>query len=160
VHHNEQANDEAMLVTKRPELASKLQIEMAYGNRMQGLLHNNLLMDSSRFTFPRRLLMSNHSELKATLEKKLAELIERAGGIETQLSEPGERDWEENAIAKENDEALVALGNATETEIAEIRRALNRIDLGEFGVCMRCQAPIPQARLQAIPWATTCVKCA
>ena len=104
--------------------------------------------------------MSDFSTLKSELETKLAELLERADGIEKQLSDPGEKDWEENAIAKEGDETLAAVGNVTETEIRDIRLALRRIETGEYGICTVCQKPIAKARMAAVPWATTCVNCA
>ena len=104
--------------------------------------------------------MVDYSTLKSELETKLAALLERADSIEKQLSDPGEKDWEENAIAKEGDETLEAVGNATETEIRDIRLALHRIEKGEYGICTVCQKPISKARMAAVPWATTCVGCA
>jgi len=81
--------------------------------------------------------------------------LERVEGIENQLSDPGEKDWEENAITKEGDDMLAVVGNATETEICEIRVALQRIETGEYGECTVCHKPIAKARLAAVPWATT-----
>jgi DnaK suppressor protein len=37
--------------------------------------------------------------------------------------------------------------------------ALERIQDGTYGICEECQKPIPPARFQAIPEATTCVPC-
>jgi RNA polymerase-binding transcription factor DksA len=104
--------------------------------------------------------MSNFSELRDQLAAKLETLVRRSGGIETQLRDPGEQDWEENAIRKENDEALVAIGDATDAEIQEIRTALRRIDDGTYGTCSQCHKSIPKARLEALPWATSCIQCA
>ena len=42
----------------------------------------------------------------------------------------------------------------------EIEDALERIELGEYGVCEGCGADIPQRRLEALPWARFCVSCA
>ena len=103
--------------------------------------------------------MIDYCTLKQTLETKLAELIERAEGIEEVLSEPGDKDWEENAISKENDQALVAIENAIEVEIRDIKLAIKRIDSGEYGSCVGCHQPIAKARLEALPWASTCVRC-
>ena len=103
--------------------------------------------------------MIDYCILKSELETKLAELLERAEGIENVLRDPGEKDWEENAIAREGDEALAAVGNATETEIRDIRLALHRINTGEYGVCATCHKPIAKARLAALPWATNCIGC-
>lgn len=104
--------------------------------------------------------MSDFTELRDQLSAKLEILMRRSGGIETQLRDPGEQDWEENAIRRENDEALVAIGDATDEEILEIRTALRRIDDGTYGSCTQCHKPIAKARLAALPWATSCIKCA
>jgi RNA polymerase-binding transcription factor DksA len=42
----------------------------------------------------------------------------------------------------------------------EARAAIERIDRGTFGKCERCGQSIPKGRLEAIPYARTCVKCA
>ena len=40
-----------------------------------------------------------------------------------------------------------------------VNEALDRIDSGEYGICMSCEEPIPPKRLNAIPWARYCVRC-
>lgn len=45
-------------------------------------------------------------------------------------------------------------------ELNEIDAALQRLDLGSYGVCESCGQPIPDDRLEAMPFATTCVECA
>jgi DnaK suppressor protein len=43
--------------------------------------------------------------------------------------------------------------------IGEIDAALARLDAGTFGRCTRCQAAIPEERLELRPFAGTCVAC-
>ena len=43
--------------------------------------------------------------------------------------------------------------------IAEIDRALAKINAGTYGTCEQCGNPIPQARLKALPYAALCVAC-
>lgn len=45
-------------------------------------------------------------------------------------------------------------------ELAEIESALERIKTSGYGVCELCERPIREARLQALPWARLCVRCA
>jgi DnaK suppressor protein len=40
-----------------------------------------------------------------------------------------------------------------------LRRALARLQNGEYGICSACGAPIPPARLRAVPDTATCVSC-
>jgi RNA polymerase-binding transcription factor len=41
----------------------------------------------------------------------------------------------------------------------EVDRALERLSAGTYGTCETCGDPIPPERLEAIPWASTCVSC-
>ena len=43
--------------------------------------------------------------------------------------------------------------------LTEVQRALERIDQGTYGLCLNCGQPIPEKRLEAIPWALYDVKC-
>lgn len=45
-------------------------------------------------------------------------------------------------------------------ELAEIESALDRIKAGAYGMCENCGNSIREARLQAIPWARLCIRCA
>jgi RNA polymerase-binding transcription factor len=47
----------------------------------------------------------------------------------------------------------------SEHVLAEIEAALRRIDEGTYGVCSSCGKPIPEDRLEALPWATLCIDC-
>ena len=40
-----------------------------------------------------------------------------------------------------------------------LRIALTRLQDGDYGICSNCRAPIPPARLRALPDTTTCVAC-
>ena len=42
--------------------------------------------------------------------------------------------------------------------LTEVQQALERIDNGTYGTCVVCGQPIPEKRLEAIPWAARCVK--
>ena len=42
----------------------------------------------------------------------------------------------------------------------QIEAALQRIDNGSYGECETCGAKIPKSRLEAIPYAAQCVRCA
>jgi len=45
------------------------------------------------------------------------------------------------------------------TALDDVRRALDRFEDGTYGVCARCSADIPAARLEAMPTATLCITC-
>jgi DnaK suppressor protein len=49
--------------------------------------------------------------------------------------------------------------NQRARSIHDIRAALARIEDGSYGLCDRCEEPIPANRLDAFPWARMCVHC-
>ncbi|WP_028658802.1 TraR/DksA family transcriptional regulator [Nocardioides insulae] len=58
-----------------------------------------------------------------------------------------ERDHELTVVSSERD------------KLAQIERALGRIDHGTYGVCESCGQPIGKMRLMAFPRATLCMTC-
>ena len=46
-----------------------------------------------------------------------------------------------------------------EQTLREIDEALDRIELGSYGHCEVCEAPIGKSRLQAVPHARNCIDC-
>jgi RNA polymerase-binding protein DksA len=57
-------------------------------------------------------------------------------------------------------EFTLSLMQTEESTLEAIEAALERIEDGTYGTCEECGVKIPKARLNAIPYATTCVKCA
>jgi DnaK suppressor protein len=51
------------------------------------------------------------------------------------------------------------LADALAVTAASIRRALTLVDEGRFGRCESCGVPIAEDRLQAVPWALSCMRC-
>ena len=63
-------------------------------------------------------------------------------------------------LAPHHRERLVEILEATGAFApAEIDVALEKLDLGTYGICERCGQAIPKERLKAIPWAALCVQC-
>lgn len=50
-----------------------------------------------------------------------------------------------------------ALAAQLRTELAEVERALQKIDDGTYGLCETCGEPIAPARLEAMPAARFCI---
>ena len=74
--------------------------------------------------------------------------------------EPLTADFAEQAVQRQNDEVISALEQASRQELTQINRALARIDAGEYGLCVVCGNPIPEARLAILPYTQHCVACA
>ena len=54
---------------------------------------------------------------------------------------------------------LIALVGNLRAELREVERALEKLEVGGYGICERCGQPIGEDRLEAIPWATLCIDC-
>jgi DnaK suppressor protein len=63
----------------------------------------------------------------------------------------------ETATATYDRELDYTLEENSEHLLAEIDAALKRIDDGTYGTCRVCGKPIGAERLEARPWATTCI---
>ena len=58
-----------------------------------------------------------------------------------------------------SEEIASQLAELEARELSQIERALARIKQGTYGLCEVCHAKIPVARLNALPYSTTCVNC-
>lgn len=77
--------------------------------------------------------------------------------------DPGDVQFDEESgqgdsmnVERERDLALSAQALAS---VEEIDRALEKIELGTYGVCEKCNETIPKERLKVLPYAALCVKC-
>jgi DnaK suppressor protein len=52
----------------------------------------------------------------------------------------------------------IALVGAHRSTLRSVERALARIEAGVYGACERCGEAIAIERLEAIPWATLCIR--
>ena len=104
--------------------------------------------------------MSEHIRLKELLEAQLADLMARAEAVEDDLRHPLAADSEEQAIDLADDEVLAGTDAVLRREIHEVREALLRIERGEYGTCASCGEDIAPRRLEVMPTATRCIKCA
>lgn len=102
-------------------------------------------------------------DIKQRLLDKRAELEQRLHGITRDVrheDNPLSGDWEEQAVQRESDEVLDALGNEARRELELIKQALARIDNGDYPYCSECGTEINRARLETLPYTSLCVDCA
>lgn len=76
-----------------------------------------------------------------------------------QLREQTAGDVIDFALDCAQDEINSQLAEVESRELAYIENALERMRTGQYGVCEGCSIKIPVARLNALPYATTCIKC-
>ena len=110
------------------------------------------------------------AELKEVLDELNEQRAHSAGGRSTaQEAEltglmrdsgdgAGQDQADMGATSFERDHELTVL-NSERDKLAQIERALARIDDGTYGVCESCGKPIGKMRLMAFPRATLCMTC-
>ena len=98
---------------------------------------------------------------RTTLLAKKAEILGELAGLEKLPGDRGEisfgkRVGEGTAMAVDR-LSQVAVHDNLQLTMADIDRALAKVDEGTYGTCEVCGEPIPEGRLEALPWATRCV---
>ena len=99
----------------------------------------------------RDLLVTRRDALRKALAGDLSllrQLPDQTGG-----------DVVDAALDAAQDEISSQLAEVESRELANIERALVRIRKGNYGECEGCGDRIPLARLNALPYATSCIEC-
>ncbi len=107
--------------------------------------------------------MHKLDEVRARLVERRDFLAARLAAIKQEVvreEDPLSADWSEQAAQRENDEVLDGLGRASQDELSLVGRAIQRIDDGTYLECSVCAEPIAEARLAALPFVRTCIRCA
>ena len=104
--------------------------------------------------------MSDYNKLKDWMLSRRDALNERLQKIKKDVTRKASADWSEQAQERENDEVIDALGNEAKIELNKINLALDRMKNDDYGFCVSCGAEIAGARLEAMPYADLCIKCA
>ena len=100
------------------------------------------------------------NEVRQALEAKKEELTVRLNRIHANLRRGSEADSKERAKQFEDNEVVDALGNEAREELAKISAALQRLESGEYGLCVECGLAIEPGRLKVYPYADECIECA
>ncbi len=96
-----------------------------------------------------KTLLARGAALRKTLAGELADLrLKTASG-----------DTADAAFDAGSEEIASQLAQLEARELSQIERALMRMKQGTYGLCEVCQSKIPVARLNALPYSTTCVDC-
>jgi DnaK suppressor protein len=108
-------------------------------------------MDKRRVRVFRDKLLGRRESLVGQVQE--AELYSRERDSEA-TQDPA--DMAANAYTKE---LLVSMSDNDRQLLKLIDEALERIEAGGYGKCVRCGNPLPDKRLDAVPWARHCLPC-
>ena len=108
----------------------------------------------------RSVLVRNSKTIyREMLLEKRAEVMSGLGIKFDTLAKMG-RVAEDDQAQFLNDETVSLHLNILDyTQLRLIEEALDRLDSGDYGICLSCDEPIPPKRLHAVSWARYCVRC-
>jgi len=95
------------------------------------------------------------STVRASLEEDRDQLTEQLAELEGGAFDENFAD--SGQVAAEQGEAQALAGTLRE-QLDAVERALTKLDDGTYGLCERCQQPIPEARLEAMPASRFCIE--
>jgi DnaK suppressor protein len=130
------------MVPQIPEKNRGLNVQLSSAKRKEQARNIMTRIELDAF---RRTLENRQAELGKGNRESLA--IEASPDELDRIQNAGERDY--------------AMGNLERDalRLREVRRALDRIRAGTFGVCGGCEEDINPKRLAAVPWASSCIVC-
>lgn len=97
---------------------------------------------------------------KQLIANQLSEMEKRLEKINSDLARTHSRDFEEQAVERENDEVLEEIARETLDSIRRLKTAMEKIEEGNYGVCKSCGETISHERLKALPDTALCINCA
>jgi DnaK suppressor protein len=104
------------------------------------------------------------SDARALLDERLAELDAEIAELTAVPRDPMGSVSFGKRIGEGTNEAIdrlnkIGVVDALEAKRAEVERAIAKLEDGSYGECDTCGEAIAPERMEAMPWATQCVRC-
>lgn len=99
---------------------------------------------------------------RLTIDLQRLDRNEESGGTSGEISDLADYDQHPadqgtETFMREQD---LAIHDSLNAELRQVEAAFHRIENGTFGYCERCGTEIPEERLEVLPFAAFCMKCA
>ena len=107
--------------------------------------------------------MPDVPDLTAARTVLIEEAVRLRASIGEPIEGPGQMTYGSQAAAATHvfeQQRDLALRDHERAQLTLVERALAHLDQGTYGICTNCGKPIAVGRLEAIPWAGTCIDCA
>ncbi len=95
----------------------------------------------------RALLLAKREEIMKNSRQRDEICIVRSSDEMERIQLAGEREFAVRSMERES------------RNLTQVGAALERMEDGEFGICIECEEPISPKRLAAVPWAPYCLQC-
>ncbi len=104
-----------------------------------------------KFAGYQKMLLRKSEEIRSSMS------AQKAAQVVARLDVPSD----EGDLSQQSHEEWIFLNrNTIDTRLLrEISGALHRLETEQYGVCLECEEPISEKRLNAVPWARYCVPC-
>lgn len=100
------------------------------------------------------------ADIREKLEEERAERLQERAHLEEDLSYEADYGFGEGDPGIYERERAMAMIEDVDDRLAEIERALKKIEKSTYGICESCGDEIPVARLEILPSTRYCVECA
>ncbi len=104
--------------------------------------------------------MTDKDATRDALIEQRVDLQRRIDSLQKEGREETRDDTTDNAHQWENAELRVDEMDEAVNELRDVENALQRLDQGTYGVCVRCGKPIGDERLDVLPDTVLCAACA
>lgn len=98
-------------------------------------------------------------EKEQTIKLRMLEDLTRCRGALERVPEPLIGDEADMAVVSIEEQLELLELRRISSSVRSIKAALLTMELGRYGICLRCDEPIPSRRLKALPSAILCREC-
>jgi DnaK suppressor protein len=96
---------------------------------------------------------------RATLLEKRASVLSGLGNRFDTQAHMGRVAEDDQAQISHDEFVSLRMNGLDYVQLRLVEEALDRMETGDYGVCLACEEPIAEKRLRALPWARYCVTC-
>lgn len=101
----------------------------------------------------------NQNLYRRMLEEKRAAVTASLGSKFDTMARLGRVAEDDQAQISHDEFISLRINSLDYSQLRLIEEALDRLDSGDYGICLACEEPIPPKRLRAVSWARYCVAC-
>ncbi len=107
----------------------------------------------------KRTVAAGNGNYREMLLSKRHDVLAGLGTKFDTLARMGRVAEEDQAQITHDEFVSLRLNRLDYLELRMIEEALDRLNSGDYGICLACEESIPAKRLKALPWARYCVNC-
>ena len=93
------------------------------------------------------------------LRKELLQEVRDAQAASREIGQDGVADLGDMSANTYSRDVLLNLSETQQQTVRDIDAALERIDSGDYGICLRCEEEIAPRRLDVRPFSRYCIDC-